>query len=859
MRPAGRGDLLALLATAGSLAGIIVVTHGGRWLAAAAALARSPLVPVLTGCLLAGLVALLLTRHLLTRRTLRDRLRFRIVPADSFDPDPEAVLRLATGLVRARRLLAGFFDARASAVRIRLDTDPDGRLRYAIEIPAHARTALRTALASYDGVQLHEITDEHVPVVSGRVARMELAPARRLEPLRRTGLDPDPLAGFARALSQLHPDHDEAGAVCVDLLPVTAARRRALRGRMLRVAGREHEHRTQLSDLLAADGRRGGRDPAEHVARRVELHALTNKLGSPEPLFSIQVLLHATAPTIGTAKTGVRALLAAFDVFTGENHFRACGLRLPGGGMFLGADMPWRRRRFDRRARSGLFAPARRRLVTATEVAGLLKPPTAKCPAPNVLRCGGVIPPPPPGLPTFDGQRDLLPLGMVKTEDGERMVGVPLEGTFFSYMAGRSRYGKTETGIGQLIHLARTGHGCFFLDPHEDAIERIKRHLTDDGLRERVIEINLTTDTDRQPGWNLLARGRRPLHQQVDAVVDAFASTLKWDEINTRALNLTTQATQALIELGHHLPPQLAPTLFQIPTFLANEDWRTAALPHVSPATRRFFTDRFPRLSPDAIMPVTQLVDRLRAAPPFAALLGNPRSSYDIRSAMDTGMIVLACPGDGSGRDRLMANFLVYDLLHAAKTRASLSPERRRPFYVFLDEVQTYDGATGGNLAALLEQTAKYGIRAFLFNQNPERLTGPTWNAVTTNRSHLLTTALNARGAALLAREFAGAIEPETIPRLERYTFLASATLRGQASPPFLVHGVSADDLHPPSEDAGRLAALAAAIDRTSARQPVAETLAALDRHDERIAEHLHAARPSTGSAVDPGADAEWG
>ena len=28
----------------------------------------------------------------------------------------------------------------------------------------------------------------------------------------------------------------------------------------------------------------------------------------------------------------------------------------------------------------------------------------------------------------------------------------------------------------------------------------------------------------------------------------------------------------------------------------------------------------------------------------------------------------------------------VYDLLHAAKTRASLDPERRRPFYVFLDE-----------------------------------------------------------------------------------------------------------------------------------------------------------------------------
>ena len=85
-----------------------------------------------------------------------------------------------------------------------------------------------------------------------------------------------------------------------------------------------------------------------------------------------------------------------------------------------------------------------------------------------------------------------------------------------------------------------------------------------------------------------------------------------------------------------------------------------------------------------------------------------------------------------------------------------MPPEQRLPFYVFLDEVQTYDGAAGGNLAALLEQTAKYGIRGFLLNQNPERLTRETLNALTTNRSHLITTALNAHAAGLIAREWAG-------------------------------------------------------------------------------------------------------
>jgi hypothetical protein len=847
-------DATWLLLVAGGIAAVVVGKHVGGWLGAGESLARSALVPVLSGVGV-GLVAVLLARCLVGRRLLAGRRRFVLAAADSFDPSVEAVRRFASGLERARPLWGGLVGARACAVRVLLDADGEDQMRYSVEVPARAVGALFTAASIYEGVELHEVTDEPHPAVNGgtgETVRAELVLARSsAEPLYAAGMDPDPLAGFAHALGELKAARGEHGVVCVDLLPVGAGAQRRLRRKLLRRAGLPR--RDGLAQLLAQGSRSERRSPGELVERRIEGRALASKLGAPEPLFAIQVLVATTAPDRAAAKAGVHRLLTAFDVFNGENHFRVSGVRLPGGGSFLGADAPWHRRRFDRRLRSGWFAPARRRIVGTSEIAGLLKPPTARNPVPNVLRTGGLIPPPPPGLPTFHGQRGLLPLGRVSRNGERRLVGVPLDATFFSYMAGRSRYGKTETGVGQFVHLARAGHGCFFLDPHEDAIERIKRHLTDEGLRERVIEINLATRAERQPGWNLLAPQRRPVHQQVDALVDAFASTLGWDETNTRALNLTTQAAQALIELGRTLPLVLAPTLFQIPALLTNDAWRAAALPHVSAASREFFTERFPRLSPEAVTPVTNLIDRLRAAPPVAALFGNPSSSYDIRAAMDRGMVVLACPGDGTGRDRLIANFLVYDLLHAAKTRAELAPERRRPFWIFLDEVQTYDGATGGNLAALLEQTAKYGIRAFLFNQNPERLTPATLNAVTTNRSHLMTTALNAKAAGLLVREWAETIDPAVITRLHRYTFLASVTLNGRASAPFLLEGVSADELHEPEQDPAALGALDEAIDRTSGREPVADTLARLDEHDQRILDHLTAGKsPAQVGAVGP-------
>lgn len=874
-------DEQALVLVALAVACALVWSQAPDWLAAIAGVASRPAAVTLAVALVIFACGMLAARAVAVRRGLRDRVRFQFVPTPSFDPSDEAIVNFASGLSRSRRALRGVPDAPASAVRVRLDTDRDGRLRHSIEVPAHARAALRTAAGAYGEVELVELpasTDadgdvKHVglpasidadgdvkvanlPARAGSnegagpgeigVARAEMVLARSsAEPLRMAGLDPDPLGAFARALQDARPEEGHKIEVCVDLLPVSPAQRRRMRRRLLRQARHSHsapDPSRGLDELVSGARRRPGPAvPADLVERRSGQRALTSKLGSPEPLFVVQVLVRVVSPIPGVAKARLQGVLAAFDTFAGENHWRVSGVRLLGIS-FLGSDLPGRRRRFDRRLATGLFAPTRRRVVTASEIAGLLKPPTAKCTGVQVVRSSGLIPLPPPGLPTFHNQPSLLPIGRVRTDRGQRIVGVPLKDTFFSYMAGRSRWGKTETAIVQFLHLARSGNGGFFLDPHEDALNRIKPYLAAAELRDRVVEINLASDADRQPGWNLFAvAGRSPAQarEQVDAVVDAFASTLRWDERNTRALNLTTQAAHALIELGRQLPPELAPTLFQMSTLLSDDDWRAAVLPFTAPATRQFFTDRFPRLADEAITPITNLIDRLHVDPITTALLGSSESSYDVRAAMDRRNVVLACPGSGSTRDRLLANFLVYDVLHAAKTRVDLDPARRRVFYLYLDEVQTYDGATSGNLAALVEETAKYGVRISAFNQNPERLTQPTFNAITTNRSHLTTTAVNAKAAGLLAREFGGVIGAEVISHLARYTAITEITLDGQITQPFEVHGVPVEELFPDAARPDELPALETSIDRRTGRRPVEDTLAALDRLDDQIVDRL--------------------
>ncbi len=816
--------------------------------------------PVLLGVLVL-LIVLAAARVIVTRRSLDSRQRLVVLAPDTFDPSVDTVVRSAAHLARARRLVGNWLDPGARAVRVLLDTDEEGRLRYSLSVPRSALPAVRSALMVYDRVQVRLEPDAAAPPSQRpvHVARAELRLARpSTEPLAHLPLQPDPLQSFARVLAGLDYRRGERAEIAIDLLPRTAGTRRRLRRRMLRDARRRE------GDPTAARQRerpRGRRRPAEMVEQRVAREELAAKLVQAEPLFGLQVLVRCSAPEKGTAVSCLHGLLACFDSMAGANSLRVVGVRVLGVA-FLGSDLPGRRGWLDYRMRRGLFKPARRCHVTAREVAGVLKPPTVHCSVPEVLRLGPAVYPAPKTLPTFTGQRGLVPLGRVRTEDGERRVGLRVEDSFFSYIAGRSRWGKTELALTQSAHIFRAGFGGLFLDPHQDAVKRLKCCLTEQEFAQRIVELDLVGERCRegQPGWNLFAcRGldASAAERRVEAIVDSFASALQWGERNNRALTLTTQATGALIELSRILPEGLQPTIFQVPSILGNPEWLQAALPFFSAPRRQFFTERFPRLSEESITPVTNLIDRLRSSTPLAALLGAQTSTYDIARAMSERRIVLACPGADGARDRLVANLLVFDLLYGAKSRAFLAPEQRVPFYCFLDEIQVFDGASNGTLASLLEQTAKFGIRGILLNQNPERLTASTLNALTTNRSHLIATALNSHAAGLIAREWGGDPPAGAITGLPRRNFIAQVTLNGEVTRPFRFTNESVEDAFGDLFRPGAVAAAQPLIDAASGRTSAAETIAALDTLDARIKEHLESRQGGGGRRLRSAEDSD--
>ena len=78
------------------------------------------------------------------RRALARRVRYAVLPTDSFDPPEEEILRFAGQLARTRSVVGRPLARSATAVRIRIDALADGRLLYGLEAPAKANSLVRS-------------------------------------------------------------------------------------------------------------------------------------------------------------------------------------------------------------------------------------------------------------------------------------------------------------------------------------------------------------------------------------------------------------------------------------------------------------------------------------------------------------------------------------------------------------------------------------------------------------------------------------------------------------------------------------------------------------------------------------------
>ena len=114
----------------------------------------APWVPWLVLALAVAVAVVVVVRFVVTKKTLSTRLSFHVLPTETFDPSPQAVVFFGRQLPGVPRLVRGWMDPRAGAVRVRLAAAGQGRMLYSWEAPARSRAALQSAAGAYDEIEL---------------------------------------------------------------------------------------------------------------------------------------------------------------------------------------------------------------------------------------------------------------------------------------------------------------------------------------------------------------------------------------------------------------------------------------------------------------------------------------------------------------------------------------------------------------------------------------------------------------------------------------------------------------------------------------------------------------------------------
>jgi DNA helicase HerA-like ATPase len=174
--------------------------------------------------------------------------------------------------------------------------------------------------------------------------------------------------------------------------------------------------------------------------------------------------------------------------------------------------------------------------------------------------------------------------------------------------------------------------------------------------------------------------------------------------------------------------------------------------------TLRFWQEEFPsytkQLRAEAVAPILNKVGQIAASPNLRLILGQVAPRFDLAFAMNNRRILIANLAKGRIGEQaanLLGSLLVSHLQLIAMERGAISPQERVPFFVHVDEFQTFSSDA---FASLLSESRKFALHFALANQFTDQLSNAVRAAVIGNAGTLVVFRVGSRDAELLASEF---------------------------------------------------------------------------------------------------------
>ena len=417
------------------------------------------------------------------------------------------------------------------------------------------------------------------------------------------------------------------------------------------------------------------------------------------------------------------------------------------------------------------------------EIATLYHLPHTSVETPYILWALSQTAEPPANLPliTQESLSQISPVAVANFRGHNAAFGLP------RVDRGRHLYILGQTGVGKSAMLElltisdiNSPYGFAVIDPHGDYALSILRRIPA-SRADSVIYFN-PADTEFPIAFNPMEVTDPKLKTHT---VSELVGVLKrmFESWGPRLEYILRYSLLALLDYPDT-------TMLDITRILTDKAFRNDVISYVTdPVVKQFWTVEFAswndKFAAEAVAPVLNKVGAFTANPIVRNIIGQPKSSFNIRHIMDERKILIVNLSRGLvGEDNaaLLGSLLVTKIQLASMSRADIPVQDRIPFYLYVDEFQNF--ATD-SFATILSEARKYALNLTVANQYIAQMPIEVKDAVFGNVGSMIAFRMGADDARGMQKYSEPKFEEYDLVHMHNRHFVISLTINGEKSQAF--------------------------------------------------------------------------
>lgn len=426
-------------------------------------------------------------------------------------------------------------------------------------------------------------------------------------------------------------------------------------------------------------------------------------------------------------------------------------------------------------------------ILNIEELASVFHLPHTNVETPNIVWASAKTAEPPSRLPVLTGNDanddQISAFGVTNFRGISHQFGMlRYDRSRHVYIIGQTGAGKS--GLLELFALSDIFHnqGYAIIDPHGDFAINNMKFIPGSRLND-VIYFN-PADTAYPLGFNPLEVTNPNQKTNISSEVIGVLKRMFGDSWGPRLEYILRYTILALLDR-----PET--TMLDITRMLTDKEFRKETLGYCrDTVVLQFWNVEFAswndKFVAEAIAPVLNKVGAFTANPIIRNIIGQPKSTFNIRQIMDEGKILIVNLSKGLiGEDNaaILGSFLVTKIQLAAMSRSDIPDVRdRRPFYLYVDEFQNF--ATD-SFATILSEARKYGLNLTVANQYISQMSETVRDAVFGNVGTMISFRVSADDAPILAKQFEPNFESIDLLQMHNRNFVINMVIGGEKTPAF--------------------------------------------------------------------------